>query len=173
LGFSVLKSLSLRRYLSYQLASGREASYPSPRLKPTIQPSTQDAEYEEQVYPSTRTAPVHGSSTIACKREQLECTQHSKTGHPCVDAPEVVLRGYKLQREATPVGGTEESRREGTSMVQAKTRWVYSVNTNSWKPARDTVTQDTTNIARMPLINGRTEEASTGVSTRYLERRGS
>src|SRR5688500_13730445 len=78
------------RRLSYQVASGREASCPSPGLKPTIQPNTYDAEYEEQVYPSTRPAPVHGS-TIACQREQLECTQHSITGHPCVDAPEVVL----------------------------------------------------------------------------------
>src|SRR3712207_2861389 len=40
LGFSELKALSFRRYLSYQLASGREASYPSPGLKPTIQPNT-------------------------------------------------------------------------------------------------------------------------------------
>jgi hypothetical protein len=56
-------------------------------------------------------------------------------------------------------------------MVQAKKRSVYSLSTNSWKPARDTVTQDTTNIARMPLINGRAEEeASTGVSKRYLLR---
>jgi hypothetical protein len=64
------------RYLSHQLASGREASYPSPGLKPTVQPDTKDTEYKEQVYSSTRPAPVHGSNTIACQRDQLECTQH-------------------------------------------------------------------------------------------------
>jgi hypothetical protein len=91
LGFSELKAPSLRSYFSYRLASAREASYPSsPGLKPTIQPNTQEAEYEEHVYPSSRPAPVHGS-TVTCQRKQLECTQNTKTGHPCVDAPEVVL----------------------------------------------------------------------------------
>jgi hypothetical protein len=56
-------------------------------------------------------------------------------------------------------------------MVQAKKRSVYSLSTNSWKPATDTVTQETMNIALMPLINGRAEEEdSKGVSTRYLLR---
>jgi hypothetical protein len=61
--------------LSYQSASGREAYYASPGLEQTIQPNAKDAEYEEQVYPSTRPAPVHGSTTIARQREQLECTR--------------------------------------------------------------------------------------------------